>query len=208
MDKQTWGSDDGLEEEREYVNGLDMESEPDPSPESGVPEGSFFDKFSSSVKKVGKDIYREIGSVGDRFKYAVGKFIKDNSPIAKKTRRELIQMLPYATPEQTHKIALRLMSDLTALKSLKIQDVMPYLSKSDADDMTVCMLKAGREGKILKDALPYISDGCLELILEKYSGGEFGDLELASVYPKLTSRQLGEILQTLLSGRDKNEYNE
>jgi hypothetical protein len=48
----------------------------------------------------------------------------------------------------------------------------------------------------------------LELILEKYSGGEFGDLELASVYPKLTSRQLGEILQTLLSGRDKNEDNE
>ncbi len=126
--------------------------------------------------------------------YAIDR-TKDNSKASK-----LFRILPFMDQEDIHEITEAILNqDDDLLKDIPIITIFPYLSSEDCDAVFMKALEKGNYNFKPSAIAPFVSNECLSKVVDLYLEGNFSDVDIDSIYPYLSSKDIKRVFQYILS---------
>ncbi len=132
--------------------------------------------------------FKEFGDmIGDAFKKV---FNKDDSSNPNSKTNKLLKILPFLDKEEKKEIVKEILSDSEYFEGIKLVVIMPFLDEEDCDK--IFMHQVRKDDKNLQSLLPFVSEGLLEELVDKYINGEI-DMNMDMLYPFLKVEDIKKI---------------
>ncbi|NMA06021.1 MAG: hypothetical protein GX931_06615 [Acholeplasmataceae bacterium] len=144
--------------------------------------------FDKKEKKSPVLDFKEFGDmIGDAFKKV---FNKDDSSNPNSKTNKLLKILPFLDKEEKKEIVKEILSDSEYFEGIKLVVIMPFLDEEDCDKIFMHQVK--KDDKNLQSLLPFVSEGLLEELVNKYINGEI-DMNMDMLYPFLKVEDIKKI---------------
>ena len=202
---------ENAEVEEELIEG-EITDAPDDNRDSLTRDAQeFFDKLGEGAKNIGtkiadgaKDIGRKLADgakdLGKKIKEGTESlFGRDKSLDPDSTEARLLRLLPYMEKSQTHEVVEKIMANDSAVISLDIATIMPFIESEDCDALFVRCIELGNDSYDIAKAMPFVSKECLEGVVSGYIEGRYDKLEIDTLYPFLPDDQIKRIFYHILS---------
>jgi len=149
----------------------------------------FMDGAKEATGEAIKWTRRVAGNVGDFF-------TKITTP--SKTEK-LIKMLPHMDEEDIHEIVLDLLRDEESLRELNVEEILPFLCAEDCDSLFLLAIRAGNKKLIPENIAHFVSRECLSRVVDEYLDGKLPTLDIDSLYPFLSSKDIKRVFYYTMS---------
>lgn len=111
--------------------------------------------------------------------------------------KELRNMLPFLDESQIKEIANAIINNSEKYKEkLSLTDLAPFLDETDCDEIFTKSID--ENGEYLTGLLPFVSEKCLDDLVDKYISGEM-KLNVSQMYPFMKSITIKKLFDFELS---------
>lgn len=111
---------------------------------------------------------------------------------------KLVSMLPFLDDEDIHQLMEKILAKDELFKDLNIMSMLPFLSSEDASRLFRKALEQGSDINPIQIA-PFIDDEELSIVIDDYMNGKYPDLDVDSLYPFLSSKDVKRLFEYMLT---------
>lgn len=141
-----------------------------------------------------KKIRETIENVSEKITNAFEKTFNKN----RNKSNKLVKMLPYMDKADIHDLISGMLNEEEAFNDICLDVILPFLDKKDCEKV---FLKAVADGSSNYDPVvvaPYVSEKCLDLIVDQYVAGELEIKNIDALYPYLSKKNIRKIFEFII----------
>ena len=100
--------------------------------------------------------------------------------------------------KDAHKLCKEIIASDDMLKKINVAEIMPFVSKSDCDELFLRCIENSDYSCDIARAVPYVSKKCLARVVDDYISGKYPSLDMDSIYPFLSDDEIKKIFYHIL----------
>lgn len=120
--------------------------------------------------------------------------------------KKLIAALPFLDADDLHEIVEEILKNSSEYQDLDLVTVMPFLSQRDCDKLFMRLVvdSNNRNKSSLAQMGPFISNECLSNLVDEYIKGNYQDLQIDTLYPFMSSKDVKRLFTYIITKKDDN----
>lgn len=114
---------------------------------------------------------------------------------------KLVKMLPYMDKADIHELITGMLNEDEAFNDICLDVILPFLDKKDCEKVFLKAIADGSSNYNPVVVAPYISEKCLDLIIDQYIAGELEIKNIDALYPYLSKKNIRRIFEFIIKNK-------